>query len=547
MGCANLFANLVIGNLTCVTFCFFGSRQSCHCQSRRPHHKFTPFYDFMRAFYIPLICYLTLRQSIGMFVVAQGDKLNAKKGNDDRECVASESDATCTDCFDHDVSVCSERHFECDSDPSYMLVHCRKTCKVCQENTLSQNAGFGRVPSEVTMRVLQVARQTNLYYESLDIPDYALISCNDQSDMCAFWKSQGQCTSLGYREYMESECPLTCQHCELVQARAFVKFLLEDLKEAYNTHSDNLLASRKASLSLLMSTLGMDAKLIGKPLEFGEINWANELHARLHNVIPDALLRSYNSLDGPINDKDLSLLKQLHGFSPDASREIVLTNTLIQYRSRDYIVSIMQAMDHLITRPIQLLIGFAVPNDASIKRLQELPPLLQMGAGSGYWAGILRRDGINVLAYDLDPPSMGNNQFFDASYIDDIKEGGCVESMTPELAQDRALLLIWPNDADPIDNRNFCQDEACQGSQAIWDVECLEAFIRAGGRHVVYVGERASAISGDGSDSGLSATRRFQELLESDFILVDTIKIPNWWLNEDDMTIWKKIRVDATK
>jgi hypothetical protein len=71
---------------------------------------------------------------------------------------------------------------------------------------------------------------------------------------------------------------------------------------------------------------------------------------------------------------------------------------------------------------------------------------------------------------------MGNNQFFDASYIDDIKEGGCVESMTPELARDRALLLIWPNDADPIDNRNFCQDDACQGSQAIWDVECLEAL-----------------------------------------------------------------------
>ena len=465
----------------------------------------------------------------------------AQQNNNDRECRASESDAAAScDCFDDDTSLCSERHLECDSDPSYMLLHCRNTCNVCHENTLSQNAGFGKVPLEVTIQVLAVARQTNRYYESLDFPDYALISCNDQSDMCAFWKFQGQCTSVDYREYMERECPLTCQHCELVKARAFVKFLLQDLQETYNTHSDDLLASRKALLSLLMSTLGMDAKLIGKPLEFRGVNWANELHIRLHNVIPDALLRLYNSLDGPINDKDLTLLKQLHGFPPDTSREVVLTNTLVQYRSRGYIVSIMQAMDHLITRPIQLLIGFAVPNDAAIKRLEKLPPLLQMGAGSGYWAGILRQDDVNILTYDLDPPSTGNNEFFDAAYIDDIKKGACVESMTPELARGRTLLLIWPNDPDPIDNREFCQDDACQGSQAIWDIDCLEAFIRAGGRHVVYVGERAAAISGDGSDSGLSATRSFQERLESDFVLIDTIKIPNWWLNEDDMTIWEK-------
>lgn len=498
----------------------------------------------MRGSFTPLIWYLSLRLSIGLFAAAQDDPLNVHQGNDNRKCRAIKGDtAASCDCFDDDAPVCSERHLDCDSDPSYLLVHCRKTCNVCHEKTLSQDAGFGKAPPEVTIQVLQVARETTLYYESLHIPDYALIPCNDQSDMCAFWKFQGQCTSLDYSEYMERECPLTCQHCELVQARAFVKFLLEDLQEAYNTHSDDVLTSRKASLSLLMKTLGMDAKLIGKPLEFRGtgMNWVEELHSRLHNVIPDVLLRVYNSLDGPINDKDLTLLKQLHGLPPDTSRELVLTNTLVQYRSRRYIVSIMQTMDHLITRPLQLLVGFAIPNDAAIKRLVELSPLLQMGAGSGYWAGILRRqDDINILAYDLDPPSTGNNEFFDAAYVGDIQEGTCAESMTPELASGRTLLLIWPNDPDPVDNRQFCQEDACQGSQAIWDIDCLEAFIRAGGRHVVYVGERAAAISGDGTDSGLSASRRFQQLLESDFVLLDAIKIPNWWLNEDDMTVWEK-------
>jgi hypothetical protein len=339
---------------------------------------------------------------------------------------------------------------------------------------------------------------------------------------------------------MERKCPVTCQFCEITQARAF-KFLLEDLQKAYDAHADDLLASRKASLSLLMTTLGMDSKIIGMSIDdFDKSNWVKELHSRLYNVIPSALLRAYDSINGPIDEQTLALLRELYGFPLDTPRDVVLTNALVRYRSRGFIVTLMQPVDHLITRPIQLLIGFAVPGDAAIQRLGQLSPLLQMGAGSGYWAATLRQEGIDVVAYDLHPPSMGENEFFDAFYINDMKEGACVESMTAELARNHTLLLIWPNDPDPSDNREFCQENSCQGSQTIWDFECLEAFISAGGQHVAYVGERAAAISGDGSDSGLSATRRFQGLLTSDFVLIDTINIPNWWLNEDDMTIWER-------
>lgn len=487
-----------------------------------------------------MLCSLTLRLWFGLVVLAEDAEHNAQNNND-QECHVSASNEAC---FDDNASICFERRLECDSDPSYMLVHCRETCQVCHSGTLSQDAGFdSRIPVGVSIQVLQVARQTNLYYQSLNIPDHTLISCHDQSNMCAFWKFQGQCTSRDYRDYMERECPLTCQLCELVQARAFVKFLLQDLQEAYDTHSNDVFASRKASLSLLMTRLGMNPALIAKPLDnYTDANWAEELHSRLHGVIPSALLRIYDSLDGTIGAQDLVLLTELHGFPPDTSRGVVLTRSLVQYRSRGYIVSIMQAVEHLITRPIQLLIGFAVPTDAAIQRLKRLSPLLQMGAGSGYFASTLRQQDVHVLAYDLHPPSTQNNknEFFDAAYVNDIQEGACVESMTPELASNRTLLLVWPNDPDPIDNTVFCQDDACQGSQAIWDADCLEAFVKAGGRRVVFVGERAAVISGNGSDSGMSATRRFQSLLENDFVLIDTIKIPNWWLNEDDMTIWEK-------
>lgn len=492
----------------------------------------------MKALYVVWICYLFLTR----YNVITAD---AQSSN---ECVASER-VSHTACVDYDADVCTERRHECDSDPSYVLIHCRKTCRVCLEDdsTLSQDAGIDKIPMEISIQVLQVVRQTNLYYQSLHIPNYSLVSCRDKSEMCAFWAFQEQCTNSEYRDFMERECIVTCQQCELLHARAFLKFLLEDLQQAYNSHKDDLLASRKASLSLLMETLGMDPSLIGnQPLDPNAAdtnNWAEELHSRLQAVTPPALLRLYDSPQGPINDSDLALLTALHGFPPDTPRDVVLTNSLVKYRSRGYIVSIMQNVDHLITRPIQLLVGFAIPNNASMKRLKQVSPLIQMGAGSGFWAGILRQHNVDVLAYDLHPSSLqdNTNEFFDAAYIDDIHEGACVDSLTLELARSRTLLLIWPNDPDPVDNKEYCQDDGCQGSETVWDADCLEAYVHAGGRRVVFVGEREATISGDSSaDCGLSATRRFQDLLEKKFVLVDTISIPNWWLNEDDMTIWER-------
>jgi len=494
----------------------------------------------MKALYSLCICSLFLKLRIGLLV-------GGEDASNSNECVAAGDDASCRDyldCFDNDAEICFQRREDCDSDPSFMLIHCRKTCQVCVPGTLSQDAGFGKIPAEVSIQVLQVAR---LYHQSLDTPEYALNKCRDHSEMCAFYAFQGQCTNVDYREYMEQHCATSCQLCELLQARAFLQLLHRDLEEAYNNHANDVLKSRKASLSLLMTKLGMDPSLIGKQLDVttttADNNWVEELHSRVHAVIPSALLRLYDTPEGPIDDQDLALLSALYGFPSDTPRQVVLTNTLVQYRSRGYTVSIMQDVDHFITRPIQLLVGFAIPNNAAIERLKQVSPLLHMGCGSGYWTGILRQHGMDVLAYDLHPPSLqdNKNEFFDAAYIDDMKEGACVDVMTPKLASSRILLLVWPNDPDPADNREFCQEDGCQGSQAVWDADCLESYLQAGGQRIAFVGERAAAISGDSSDDcGLSATRRFQYLLEKEFVLVDTISIPNWWLNEDDMTIWEK-------
>jgi hypothetical protein len=291
-----------------------------------------------------------------------------------------------------------------------------------------------------------------------------------------------------------------------------------------------------------MEDLGMDAReLLGKPLQKHHGNWLFDLHHRIMAVIPQALLEVYSE---PWINIESSLLASLHGMD-NVPHSQLLQLIGIPYRDRGQIVIIMQGIDHLITRPMQLGVGFAIPNAVAIERLQLLGPLLHMGAGTGYWSALLRHAGVDLIAYDINPPHTDTNVFFEVTYTDGILPGACVDvlSSRPELARARALLIIWPNDPDPIDNTQFCTGTECEGSQPPWDADCLDAYVQAGGFRVIYVGEREASIlarhPNSSPDCGISSTRRFQQTLVQKFDFLESISIPNMWLNEDDLSIWE--------
>ena len=48
--------------------------------------------------------------------------------------------------------------------------------------------------------------------------------------------------------------------------------------------------------------------------------------------------------------------------------------------------------------------AYAVPSDAGLAALANLGlPLIECGAGTGYWASLLRRRGVTVAAFDIAP------------------------------------------------------------------------------------------------------------------------------------------------
>jgi hypothetical protein len=130
--------------------------------------------------------------------------------------------------------------------------------------------------------------------------------------------------------------------------------------------------------------------------------------------------------------------------------------------------------------------SWAIPNGEAILAIAERSPLIEIGAGTGYWAWILKQAGADVIAFDSDP--------LQPPHWIDVQHGS---SRTVADHPDRTLFLCWP----PY--------ESSMASEA------LESFT---GSRLVYVGEWG----------GRTADAGFHEALSSRWTVTRSVKIPSW-------------------
>ena len=299
-----------------------------------------------------------------------------------------------------------------------------------------------------------------------------------------------------------------------------------------------------------------------------EPNWLEALHARLMEAVPAALLRLYPHGVQPTDEEFQVMTAVAHdpGTEP-VGRGDLHQRVLKPYRERGHVV-VGRPMRHyqvLIQGVIEHAVGFAIPTrealDAILKHASSRG-IVEMGAGTGYWAAMLRDHGADVVAFDRDPPTDDeSNAFFGAGMYAEVRRGDAASLLresaawpaeAAEALHARTLLLIWPNNPDLHDNAHLVaapQRAALQKSSAAeppWDAECLSSYLAAGGESVVFVGEREENIgrllpkAAAQPDCGCSASRRFQTMLLEHFVLVERVGLPRWWLHMDDLTIWRR-------
>lgn len=133
--------------------------------------------------------------------------------------------------------------------------------------------------------------------------------------------------------------------------------------------------------------------------------------------------------------------------------------------------------------------SWALPNEELITEIAKRSPIIEIGAGNGYWASLLSKKGADIIAFDNFSRPETNELWFDVKQGDET-----VLSSHPG----RALLLCWP---DPRSNLAF------------------EALQHYKGNTLIYIGFL---------EPGLTATEDFFKEVAKNFDLEKEVTIKSW-------------------
>lgn len=155
--------------------------------------------------------------------------------------------------------------------------------------------------------------------------------------------------------------------------------------------------------------------------------------------------------------------------------------------------------------------GFAVPTMEALAAIAEHEPILEVGAGAGYWAHELEQRGVDIIATDpktgrYNHASEGGGHW-DQTFTEVVEVGG---QEAIELYPNRALLIIWPDYGEP------------------WPADVLEAYP---GDVVCYVGE---------GPMGCTADERFHKLLGDRYEQAGVVDLPQFEGIHDHLQIWTR-------
>ena len=144
--------------------------------------------------------------------------------------------------------------------------------------------------------------------------------------------------------------------------------------------------------------------------------------------------------------------------------------------------------------------AFSIPTRSIIEQLTRHGPFIEVGAGTGYWAYELQQAGADVIATDL---CVGDDRTFDFEREWLPIEQAEAEDAAREHAN-RTLIIAWPDDFN---------------NPRGWSDDALEAYERAGGQRVVYIGE---------GDGGCTGSDRFHHILWHRWHSVLELQPPQW-------------------
>ena len=146
------------------------------------------------------------------------------------------------------------------------------------------------------------------------------------------------------------------------------------------------------------------------------------------------------------------------------------------------------------------IFSFSIPSLEALQTITEFQPILEVGAGSGFWAALLIKNNCDIIATTIDDKNHPfPKKFTEIEYlraIDAIKK-----------YPDRTVLCSWPS----IDT---------------WPEEILP-YIK---KRLILIGEEE-----------ITATDKFHEIIYNEFKEIKDCKLPRWLMIKDHLTVYERI------
>ncbi|MFF2086997.1 hypothetical protein ACFVVM_24755 [Nocardia sp. NPDC058176] len=172
---------------------------------------------------------------------------------------------------------------------------------------------------------------------------------------------------------------------------------------------------------------------------------------------------------------------------------------------------------------LQETYAYAVPSPGTLDWIATVAGgrgVCEVGAGRGYWAAMLAGGGIDVVAFDSEPPEVVANPSFPnapgrratwhpVAGLSELEQGWESQQLG-----NRVLFLCWP-----------------PGWEDPMSAETLRNYVAAGGDRVIYIGEPKGGKTG--SDEFFDELAAGWSLVSSDDSFV------SWWNLDDVAQYWQ--------
>jgi hypothetical protein len=244
-----------------------------------------------------------------------------------------------------------------------------------------------------------------------------------------------------------------------------------------------------------------------RPEEFGgvvtsEADWREGVR-RLRDY--HELLASVRRRRGPRGARGAPAAGGPRGVRPGENPQLDLACVLAGGSGQNLSWSVPGGLDNVLNLParrreLTAMFSWAIPGEGALAVLGGYGPLVESGAGTGYWAALLRARGVDVVASDI---ARGRSPWTE------VTPAHAVAAV--RASRDRTLFVCWP----PYDD----------------DAASYAAVRAYRGENLLYVG---------GALGGPTGTVRFHTELELNWTAVEQVAVPNWPGLRDRLVVYRR-------